>query len=152
MSIDEIGSKSLDIKQILEILPHRYPFVMVDRILDYEESKYITGIKNVTINEPFFIGHFPGEPVMPGVMILEGMAQIAGLLAYLSVPDTLIGKLVYFAGIDNVRFRKMVRPGDQIVFKIECIRIKQRFSKMTGKAYVDDQLAAEAVLMATFGD
>ena len=151
MSTDVIGSKSLDIKEILEILPHRYPFVMVDRILDYEDSKYITGIKNVTINEPFFAGHFPGEPVMPGVMILEGMAQMGALLAYKSLADTIADKLVYFAGIDKVRFRKMVRPGDQIVFRIECIRMKPKLSKMTGKAYVDDQLAAEAELMATFG-
>jgi 3-hydroxyacyl-[acyl-carrier-protein] dehydratase len=151
MSTDVIGNKSLDIKDILDILPHRYPFVMVDRILDYEESKYITGIKNVTINEPFFAGHFPGEPVMPGVMILEGMAQIGALLAYKTMADKIADKLVYFAGIDKVRFRKMVRPGDQIVFRIECIRMKAKLSKMTGKAYVDDQLAAEAELMATFG-
>jgi len=151
MSTGVIGSKSLDIKEILEILPHRYPFVMVDRILDYKDSKYITGIKNVTINEPFFAGHFPGEPVMPGVMILEGMAQIGALLAYKSMADSIGDKLVYFAGIDKVRFRKMVRPGDQIVFRIECIRMKPKLSKMTGKAYVDDQLAAEAELMATFG-
>jgi 3-hydroxyacyl-[acyl-carrier-protein] dehydratase len=151
MSTEVIGNKSLDIKEILDILPHRYPFVMVDRILDYEESKYITGIKNVTINEPFFAGHFPGEPVMPGVMILEGMAQIGALLAYKTLGDSLADKLVYFAGIDKVRFRKMVRPGDQIVFRIDCIRMKAKLSKMTAKAYVDDQLAAEAVLMATFG-
>ena len=150
MSTDTIGSKSLDIKEILELLPHRYPFVMVDRILDYEESKYITGIKNVTINEPFFTGHFPGEPVMPGVMILEGMAQIGALLAYKTMAETIGDKLVYFAGIDKVRFRKMVRPGDQIVFRIECIRMKPKLSKMTGKAYVDDQIAAEAELLATF--
>lgn len=150
MSTDTIGSKSLDIKEILELLPHRYPFVMVDRILDYEESKYITGIKNVTINEPFFAGHFPGEPVMPGVMILEGMAQMGALLAYKSMAETISDKLVYFAGIDKVRFRKMVRPGDQIVFRIECIRMKAKLSKMTGKAYVDDQIAAEAELLATF--
>ncbi len=144
------GNNSLDIKGILEILPHRYPFVMVDRILDYEEKKYITGIKNVTINEPYFIGHFPGEPVMPGVMILEGMAQIGALLAYKSMPETINEKLVYFAGIDKVRFRKMVRPGDQVFFRVECIKMKSKLSKMTGKAYVDDQLAAEAELMATF--
>ena len=151
MSTDAVESKSLGIKEILEILPHRYPFVMVDRILDYEKSKYITGIKNVTINEPFFAGHFPGEPIMPGVMILEGMAQMGALLAYKSLADIIADKLVYFAGIDKVRFRKMVRPGDQIIFKIECIRMKPKLSKMTGKAYVDDQLAAEAELMATFG-
>jgi 3-hydroxyacyl-[acyl-carrier-protein] dehydratase len=148
--MDAPGNKSLDIKEILEILPHRYPFVMVDRILDYEEKKYITGIKNVTINEPFFTGHFPGEPIMPGVMILEGMAQMGALLAYKTMPEALVNKMVYFAGLDKVRFRKMVRPGDQIFFKLECIRMKPKLSKMTGRAYVDDQLAAEAELMATF--
>lgn len=146
--MDAPENRSLDIKGILEILPHRYPFVMIDRILDYEPTKYMTGIKNVTFNEPFFMGHFPGEPVMPGVMILEGMAQIGALLAYKSMP--LDDKLVYFAGADNVRFRKVVRPGDQIMFRVECIRMKPKLSKMGAKAYVDDQLAAEAELMATF--
>jgi len=124
---------------------------MVDRVLEYEEAKHIVGIKNVTMNEQFFTGHFPGEPVMPGVLILEGMAQIGALLAYKSMPEAIGNKLVYFAGIDNVRFRKMVRPGDQIVYRVECIRMKSKLSKMSGKAYVDDQLAAEAELMATFG-
>ncbi|MCL7487692.1 MAG: 3-hydroxyacyl-ACP dehydratase FabZ [Desulfobulbaceae bacterium] len=145
------GGNSLDIKEILEILPHRYPFVMVDRILEYAERQFITGIKNVTINESFFMGHFPGEPVMPGVMILEGMAQIGALLAYKSMPEAIGSKLVYFAGIDKVRFRKMVRPGDQLLFRVECIKMKPKLSKMSARAYVDDQLAAEAELMATFG-
>lgn len=145
------GGNSLDIKEILEILPHRYPFVMVDRILEYAEGEFITGIKNVTINESFFMGHFPGEPVMPGVMILEGMAQIGALLAYKSMPEAIGDKLVYFAGIDKVRFRKMVRPGDQLLFRVECIKMKPKLSKMSARVYVDDQLAAEAELMATFG-
>jgi len=145
------AEKTLDIKAILDILPHRYPFVMVDRILDYEVAKHITAIKNVTINEPFFMGHFPGEPVMPGVLILEGMAQVGALLAYKSIPESIGNKLVYFAGLDNVRFRKTVRPGDQIVFKVECVRLKAKLSKMNGKAYVDDQLVAEAELLAAFG-
>lgn len=149
--MDEPANTLLDIKDILKILPHRYPFVMVDRILDYQVGEYITGIKNVTINESFFPGHFPGEPVMPGVMILEGMAQIGALLAYKTIPEAIGNKLVYFAGIDKVRFRKMVRPGDQIFFRIECIKMKSKLSKMSGKAFVDDQLAAEAELMATFG-
>ena len=143
-------AENIDIQEILRLLPHRYPFVMVARILDYEESKSITGINNVTINEPFFAGHFPGEPVMPGVMILEGMAQVGALLAYKSMADAIADKLVYFVGIDKVRFRKIVRPGDQIIFKIECIRMKPKLSKMTGKAYVDDQLATEAELIAVF--
>ena len=141
---------AIDIKGILEILPHRYPFVMVDRILDYEEGKTITGIKNVTINEPFFQGHFPGEPVMPGVLIMEGMAQVGAILAYMSIPGALGNKLVYFTGMDGVRFRQVVRPGDQIVFKLEILRLKSRLSKMRGEAYVDDKLVAEANLMASF--
>ena len=144
------GNKSLDIAGILELLPHRYPFIMVDRVLDYEENKYITGIKNVTINEPFFTGHFPGTPVMPGVLIIEGMAQIGAILAYKSMSEAIKNKLVYFAGIDKVRFRRIVCPGDQILFKVECLRMKAKLSKMIGKAYVDDQLAAEAELLATF--
>jgi 3-hydroxyacyl-[acyl-carrier-protein] dehydratase len=123
---------------------------MVDRILEYEKGKHITGLKNVTINEPFFQGHFPGEPVMPGVLILEGMAQVGAILAYKSIPDSIGSKLVYFAGIDNVRFRKVVRPGDQVIFKLELLKLKSKLSKMSGKAYVDDQLAVEAELMASF--
>jgi len=145
-----VDGSTLDIKGILEILPHRYPFVMVDRILAFEKGIRITGLKNVTVNEPFFQGHFPGEPVMPGVMILEGMAQVGALLAYKSVPDSIGSKLVYFAGIDNVRFRKVVRPGDQVIYKLELIKMKTRLSKMSGRAYVDDQLVAEAELMASF--
>ena len=141
---------TIDIKGILEILPHRYPFIMVDRILEYEKGQKIVGLKNVTVNEPFFQGHFPGEPVMPGVMILEGMAQVGAILAYKSIPESIGNKLVYFAGIDNVRFRKVVRPGDQILFKLELIKMKAKLSKMNGKAYVDDQLVAEADLMASF--
>jgi 3-hydroxyacyl-[acyl-carrier-protein] dehydratase len=141
---------SMDIKDILAILPHRYPFVMVDRILELEVGKHIVGLKNVTINEPFFQGHFPGEPVMPGVLILEGMAQVGALLAYRSIPEAIGTKLVYFAGLDRVRFRKVVRPGDQVIFRLEIIKLKAKLSKMAGKAYVDDQLVAEAELMASF--
>lgn len=146
----EVKQETIDIKGILELLPHRYPFLLVDRILDHEKGKTITGLKNVTMNEQFFQGHFPGEPVMPGVLILEGMAQVGGILAYLSQPENVGEKLVYFAGIDNARFRRIVRPGDQIIFKIEITKQKAKMTKMTGKAYVDDQLAAEADLMATF--
>lgn len=141
---------SMDIKDIMAILPHRYPFVMVDRILEIEVGKHIVGLKNVTINEPFFQGHFPGEPVMPGVLILEGMAQVGALLAYRSIPETIGSKLVYFAGLDGVRFRKVVRPGDQVIFRLEIIKLKAKLSKMSGKAYVDEQLVAEAELMASF--
>lgn len=141
---------AIDIKGILDILPHRYPFVMVDRILAFEVEKSIVGIKNVSMNEPYFQGHFPGEPVMPGVLILEGMAQVGALLAYKSIPGSIGSKLVYFAGLDGVRFRKVVRPGDQLVYRLEIIKLKSKLSKMSGKAYVDDELVAEAQLMASF--
>jgi 3-hydroxyacyl-[acyl-carrier-protein] dehydratase len=139
----------LDIKAILELLPHRYPFIMLDRVLDFERGKSITGLKNVSMNEPFFQGHFPNEPVMPGVLMLEGMAQTGGVLAYLS-DDNIAGKLFYFAGLDGVRFRRMVRPGDQIIYKLEMLKQKGKLTKMAGKAYVDGTLAVEAELMAAF--
>jgi 3-hydroxyacyl-[acyl-carrier-protein] dehydratase len=140
---------SLDIKAILNLLPHRYPFIMIDRVLEYERGKTITGLKNVSMGEPFFQGHFPGEPVMPGVLMLEGMAQTGAVLAYLSA-DTIAGKLFYFAGLEGVRFRKMVRPGDQIIYKLEMLRQKGKLTKMAGKAYVDNTLAVEAELLAAF--
>lgn len=140
---------SLDIKAILDLLPHRYPFIMVDRILELERGKTIIGLKNVTMGEPFFQGHFPGEPVMPGVLILEGMAQVSAVLAYMST-DSINGKLVFFAGLDKVRFRKVVRPGDQLIFKMKLIRQKSKVTKMKGKAYVDDVLVTEADLMAYY--
>ncbi len=139
----------MDIKAILDLLPHRYPFVLVDRILEFEKGKTITGLKNVSMGEPFFQGHFPGEPVMPGVLILEGMAQVGAVLAYLST-EPVEGQLVYFAGLDKVRFRKVVQPGDQLIFKLELVRQKRKMFKMIGKAYVDDVLVTEAELMAAF--
>ena len=139
----------IDIKGIMEILPHRYPFLLVDRVITFEKGKTLTGLKNVSMNEPFFQGHFPQEPVMPGVLILEGMAQAGGILACLSDHE-MIGKLIYFAGVDKARFRKVVRPGDQLVYKLEMIKQKGKITKMAGNAYVDDQLVTEAELMASF--
>ena len=139
-----------DIIEILKVLPHRYPFVLVDRILGIELGKSITGLKNVTINEPFFPGHFPTEPVMPGVLIVEGMAQVAAILAYLTEKEKIGNSLVYFAGMDGVRFRRKVAPGDQIIYKLEILKQKSKLFKIEGKAFVNEQLAAEAVLMATF--
>lgn len=139
----------MDIKAILDLLPHRYPFIMIDRVLEFDRGKTITGLKNVSMGEPCFQGHFPGEPVMPGVLILEGMAQAGAVLAYLS-NDTEAGQLVYFAGLDKVRFRQIVRPGDQLILKLELIRQKRKIIKMSGKAYVDDVLVTEAELLASF--
>ena len=140
--------QTLDIKEIIRLLPHRYPFLLVDRILEGEKMKNLVGFKNVTINEPFFQGHFPSEPIMPGVLILEGMAQAGGILAFYSMPEMVGEKLVYFAGIDKVKFRRPVVPGDQLIYEVEVIKQKGKIWKMAGKAKVDDKLAAEAELMA----
>ena len=138
----------IDVKKIMQIMPHRYPFLLVDRIESLKEGEKIIGIKNVTINEPFFAGHFPGNPIMPGVLIIEAMAQVGGVLAFHSSPKEWAGSLVYFMGIDKVRFRKPVVPGDQLRLKLTTIRQKQRVFKMRGEAYVEDTLVAEAELMA----
>lgn len=142
--------EKIDIVEILKLLPHRYPFVMVDRILSLELGKEIVGLKNVTINEPFFQGHFPGRPVMPGVLILEGMAQVGGIMAYYSNPSAVGSKLLFFAGIDKARFRKPVVPGDQLLFTLKLVKEKRSIMMMTASATVDGQLVAEAELMASF--
>jgi 3-hydroxyacyl-[acyl-carrier-protein] dehydratase len=141
-------SVMIDVREIMEIMPHRYPFLLVDRIESLKKGEEIIGIKNVTINEPFFVGHFPGNPIMPGVLIIEAMAQVGGILAFHSSPKEWAGSLVYFMGIDKVRFRKPVVPGDQLRLKLTTIRQKQRVFKMRGEAYVEDTLVAEAELMA----
>ena len=138
----------IDVREIMQIMPHRYPFLLVDRIESLKEGEEIVGIKNVTINEPFFAGHFPGNPIMPGVLIIEAMAQVGGVLAFHSNPKEWAGSLVYFLGIDKVRFRKPVVPGDQLRLKLTTIRQKQKVFKMRGEAYVEDTLVAEAELMA----
>ncbi len=143
--------QTFDIREILALLPHRYPFVLVDRIVEMTLGESIVGLKNVTINEPFFQGHFPSEPIMPGVLILECMAQVGAILAYLTEREKFGGQLVYFAGLDEVRFRRKVTPGDQLIIKIKILKSKGKVYKLAGHAFVDEQLAAEAVLMATFG-
>ncbi len=141
----------MDIEDILRILPHRYPFLLIDRVIHLEPKKRVVALKNVTINEPFFSGHFPGHPVMPGVMIVEAMAQAGGLLLLNTIDDP-HNKMAYLMGIDHARFRKLVKPGDQIRFELELVRMRMHACKMEGKAYVDNELVAEAALMAMVTD
>ncbi|MBI2839469.1 MAG: 3-hydroxyacyl-ACP dehydratase FabZ [Acidobacteria bacterium] len=138
----------LDIRAILERLPHRYPFLLVDRILEFEDDKRIVGIKNVTFNEQFFQGHFPIKPVMPGVLIIEAMAQVGAILLIGAIPDR-HNKLVYFTGIDGARFRKPVEPGDRLRIECTVLKLKSRFCKMKGEATVEGQLVAEAEFMSS---
>lgn len=136
----------LDTNGIQKILPHRYPFLMVDAILEMDGLERIVGIKNVTFNEPFFQGHFPGAPVMPGVLVIEAMAQTGGLLLLKEIPDR-EGKLLYFVAIDDARFRRPVIPGDQLRIEVSVLSWRGTFCKLAGKATVDGELAAEATLM-----
>ncbi len=136
--------KTLDIEKIMELLPHRYPFLLVDRVEIKEPKKIAIGYKNVTINEPFFQGHFPGVPVMPGVLILEAMAQVGGVLIF-DYLDGAKDKLVLFAGMDKVKFRSPVRPGDVLRTEVNILRFAGKIGKMEAKAYVGDKLVTEAV-------
>ncbi|MGE5326186.1 MAG: 3-hydroxyacyl-ACP dehydratase FabZ [Deltaproteobacteria bacterium] len=133
------------ITDIMRFLPHRYPFLLVDRIVEIEGDQRIVGLKNVTINEPFFQGHFPGAPVMPGVLIIEAMAQVAGVLIYRDMPGR-EQTLIYFTGIENAKFRRPVVPGDQLRIEMEAVARKGRFGTMQGKATVEGKLAAEAIV------
>ena len=136
-----------DVEWIQTILPHRYPLLLIDRVLEIEPKKRIVALKNVTINEPFFLGHFPGRPVMPGVMLVEGMAQAGGVLLLQDFPpDERQSKLVYFMGIEAAKFRRPVVPGDQIRYEVEVLRLRSLHCKLSGKVLVDGQLAAEAVI------
>ena len=141
----------LDINAIQKILPHRYPFLLVDKIIDLVPQERVVGIKNVTANEPFFSGHFPGRPIMPGVLIVEAMAQVGGILLLNTEVDP-SSKLVYFTGIDNVRFRKLVEPGDTLQFEVELLKFRRSVCKMAGRAYVAGELVCEAELMAAIVD
>ena len=141
----------LEMREILAILPHRYPFLLVDRIIEIETNTRAVGLKNVSVNEPFFMGHFPDIPIMPGVLIVEGMAQVGAALLLSSIPDRK-GKLIYFTGIDKCRFRRPVVPGDQIRYELKVLRLKAAVCRMWGEAYVDGQLAAEAEILSAMVD
>ena len=142
----------IEIKEIMSILPHAYPFLLVDRIVEVEPGKRIVGIKNVTYNEPSFPGHFPGHPIMPGVLIVEAMAQTAGMLVFKSTDEESRKKPVFFLGMDNVKFRKPVIPGDQLRLEIEITKHRQSIWGFKGKALVDGKLVAEAELLAMLGE
>jgi 3-hydroxyacyl-[acyl-carrier-protein] dehydratase len=139
----------MDILEIMQVLPHRYPLLLVDRILEMEPGKRIVGLKNVSINEPYFQGHFPGFPLMPGVYILEALAQVGGILMIKSLGLEIGKYAVVFAGIDDARFKKPVYPGDQLILELDVISLKKSLSKMKGTAKVDNQVVAEAILYAS---
>ncbi|MGE0085746.1 MAG: 3-hydroxyacyl-ACP dehydratase FabZ [Desulfococcaceae bacterium] len=141
-----------DISKILEFLPHRYPFVMIDRVVELESGQKIKALKNVTINEPYFQGHFPGEPIMPGALIIEAMGQAGAVLVTESRGPERHGSSMYFMGFDKVRFRKPVVPGDQLILEVSILKMREKVVKLAGTATVDGQLAAEAELLAAFGE
>ena len=147
----EQAAQRWDVRWVMSVLPHRYPFLLVDRVLEMEPGKRVVAIKNVTINEPFFAGHFPGQPVMPGVLLVEGMAQAGGLLLLHDLPDR-DRKLVYFASIENARFRRPVVPGDQVRYEIDVLRLRASYCKLQGRVTVDGQLAAEATISSATVD
>jgi 3-hydroxyacyl-[acyl-carrier-protein] dehydratase len=144
-------SNPWDIEWIMSVLPHRYPFLLVDRVLEMEPKKRIVAIKNVTINEPFFPGHFPGRPVFPGVLQIEGLAQAGGLLLLHDMPNR-ENKLIYFSGIEHAKFRRPVVPGDQVRYELEVVRLRSMFCKLSGRVLVDGQLAAEALISSAMVD
>src|ERR1700689_1426092 len=136
---------TFDIQEILEFLPHRYPFLLIDRIVEFEPTKRLVAIKNVTINEPFFQGHFPGYPIMPGVLVVEAMAQAGGIIMMAEMPNR-HDKLVIFTGIERARFRRPVTPGDQVRIEVEVLSFRTRAGRIQGRALVDGKLACEATL------
>ncbi len=143
-----MGKTLLDINQIFDCLPHRPPFLLIDRVVAVEEKKSMTALKNVTINEPFFGGHFPEQPIMPGVLILEALAQTAVVFAFYSTGESTKDSLFFFAGIDNARFKRPVVPGDQLELKVELIKIRHDVWKVLGTATVEGELACTAELMS----
>jgi UDP-3-O-[3-hydroxymyristoyl] N-acetylglucosamine deacetylase/3-hydroxyacyl-[acyl-carrier-protein] dehydratase len=148
---ERTGGKILEVAQILEVIPHRYPFLLVDRILELEPRRRVVGVKNVSINEPFFQGHFPGHPIMPGVLIIEAMAQVGGMLLMEEL-QAREDKVVYFMALDNVKFRRPVLPGDQIRSEVDMIQLRGRTCRLKGVAFVDGQVVAEAEMLARVVD
>jgi len=143
----------LTINEVMDFLPHRYPFLMIDRILEFEADKRIVGMKNVTINEPFFQGHFPGHPIMPGVLLLEAMAQTGGVMALMSLPaEEVKKKVLYFMSVDKAKFRKPVTPGDQVRFELTMLRSRGTIKSFKAVATVDGAVVAEAEMMAMIVD
>ena len=148
---ESTSSRIMDVEDIMKVLPHRYPFLLVDRILEIEPGKRVVGVKNVTINEPFFQGHFPGHPIMPGVLIIEAMAQVGGMLLLGAVPDPQ-SKVVYFTSLNNVKWRRPVKPGDQLRFELDMLQVRGMMCKMQGIAKVDGETVAEAEMGAMVRD
>lgn len=142
----------MDIRDILKRLPHRYPMVMIDRVIELIPGEKIVALKNVTINEPYFCGHFPSNPIMPGVMIVEAMGQAGGILATAKLPMDCQLESVYFMGFDKVRFRKPVIPGDQLILEVRLLKQRMKTVKMAGNAFVDEKLVAEAEFLAAYGE
>lgn len=145
---DQKSDNEIDILQILDMLPHRYPFLLVDKVQNVEPGESAIGIKNVTMNEPHFMGHFPGQPVMPGVLIVEAMAQTAALVVLADMEDATEDKIVYFMSINEARFRKPVVPGDRMELRVKKVQGRRNVWKFSGEAYVDDTLCAEATYTA----
>jgi beta-hydroxyacyl-ACP dehydratase FabZ len=150
-SVAGTTAKAVEIKRILQMIPHRYPMLMVDKVVEMRLDHSAVGIKNVTINEPFFQGHFPGHPIMPGVLIIEAMAQVGGMLLLGTIEDP-DQKVVYFMSLDNVKFRRPVVPGDQLRFELEMLQFRGKTCRMKGVGFVDGQVVAEAEMMAMVTD
>jgi len=141
---------TMNISEVKNFLPHRYPFLLIDKVLSFEVGKRLTALKNITFNEPQFTGHFPSQPIMPGVLIIEALAQATGILAFKSeVGKPQEGQIYMLVGVDNARFKKMVEPGDQLILEVEVLTVKRGIWKFKGSAYVDDKLVTSAELMCT---